>query len=162
MDTSKKLHASRTINASAEDIFALLADPGRHTELDGAGMLRGPEGDAQPIAGVGQVFVMNMHQDALGDYRMINKVLVYVPGARIGWGPTLDPDTDLAKQLGEIQATGHTFTYDLAPADGGGTEVTQTYDWTGVKDPKFEEFFPIVTEDHLAGTLDNLAKAVEK
>ena len=40
MDTSKKLQASKVINAPAEDIFALLADPNRHTVLDGADMLR--------------------------------------------------------------------------------------------------------------------------
>lgn len=160
MDPSKKkLHASKVINAPAEDIFAVLADPNRHTELDGAGMLRGPEGETAPLGGIGQTFTMNMHQPDLGDYRMINRVTAYLPGARIGWGPRVDPSCSLAEQLGDIDAGGHTYTYDLKPVEGG-TEVTQTYEWMSVKDPKFEAFFPVVSQEQLATTLDNLDAAV--
>ncbi|HEY2191554.1 MAG TPA: SRPBCC family protein [Actinomycetospora sp.] len=159
MDTSKKVKASKVINAPAEDIFALLADPNRHTEFDGADMLRGPEGDAAPIGGIGQTFTMNMYAPDLGEYRMINTVVAFLPGARIGWGPRVDPTCSLAEQLGDMDAGGHTYTYDLKPVDGG-TEVTQTYEWMSVKDPNFEAFFPRVSQEQLAATLDNLEAAV--
>lgn len=32
---------SRRIEAPAEEIFRILADPGQHSDLDGSGMLRG-------------------------------------------------------------------------------------------------------------------------
>lgn len=91
MDTSKKLQASRVIEAPAHDIFALLADPSRHTEFDGADMVRGVEGESESIIGLGQTFTMWMNNSALGDYRTINTVTAFVPDARIGWGPQLDP-----------------------------------------------------------------------
>lgn len=159
MDTDKKLQASRVVAAPADHVFALLSDPHRHSALDGAGMIRGVEGDTPPISGIGQVFTMNMHADDLGDYRMVNSVTAFVPGARVGWAPKVDPTCELAGKLGDMEASGHTFTYDLREVDGG-TEVTSTYDWTGVKDPQFEEMFPRVSQEQLAGTLDKLSDAV--
>ncbi|GAY07473.1 SRPBCC family protein [Pseudonocardia sp. N23] len=160
MDTSRKLQASKVIDAPADKIFALLSDPSRHSDLDDAGMIRGPEGDAPPIGGIGQVFTMNMHQDALGDYRMVNTVTAYQPSSRIGWAPAMDPSCDLAAKLGEMDASGHTFTYDLAEADGGGTRVTQTYEWMSVHDEEFLKLFPVVSEKDLQGTLDKIASQV--
>lgn len=155
MNSSKQLQASKTISAPADQIFALLADPSRHTELDDSGMLRGPKGDAKPIAAVGQTFTMNMHNDMLEDYRMVNTVTSYEPDSRIGWGPAIDPTCESAAKVAGIEVGGHTYTYDLRPVDGG-TEVTQTYDWSAVKDPKFEEMFPLVSQEQLAGTLDKI------
>ena len=56
---------------------------------------------------------MNMHQDALGDYRMIDTVSAFVPDARIGWGPSMDPDCDAAKNFEGVDVSGHTYTWDL-------------------------------------------------
>jgi hypothetical protein len=158
VDTSRKLQASTVIDAPAATIFALLSDPERHTDLDGVDMLRGVVGDVPSIAGIGQTFTMNMRQDALGDSRMINSVTAFVPDARIGWSPSMDPSCDPAAKLGEVDASGHTYTYDLQEVDGG-TNVTQTYEWMSVKDPKFLECFP-VSEEQLASTLDRIAAAV--
>ncbi|GEL23891.1 ATPase [Pseudonocardia sulfidoxydans NBRC 16205] len=159
MDTSRKLQASKVIEAPADTIFALLSDPKRHVDLDDAGMVRGPEGDAPPIGGIGQVFTMNMHQDALGDYRMVNTVTAYQPGSRIGWAPAIDPSCDLASKIGDMNVSGHTFTYDLAETDEG-TRVTQTYEWMSVHDEQFLAMFPVVSEKDLNATLDKIASAV--
>jgi len=159
VDTSRKLQASKVIDAPADKIFALLSDPSRHVDLDDAGMVRGPEGDAPPIGGIGQVFTMNMHQDALGDYRMVNTVTAYQPTSRIGWAPAMDPSCDLASKLGDMDASGHTFTYDLAEVDGG-TRVTQTYEWMSVHDEEFLKLFPVVSEKDLGATLDRIASQV--
>jgi hypothetical protein len=159
MDT-KQLQASKIIHAPSEKIFALLEDPHRHTALDGSGTLRGPDTGTSPLSAIGQVFIMNMSAPDLGDYRAINTVTALVPGTRIGWGPSLDPSCALAEKLGDMKTGGHTFTYDLLEVEGG-TEVTQTYDWSGVKDPKFEAICPRVSQDDLARTLDNIASAIE-
>lgn len=161
MDTSRKIQASKVIDAPAADIFALLSDPSRHDEIDGSGMLRGVDGDSGPLLALGQTFAMKMHQDELGDYRMFNVVTALVPDARIGWSPSIDPDCELASKLGDMKVGGHTFTYDLSEVEGG-TEVTETYDWMSVKDPEFLKMLPIVSEDDLKGTLDKISEAVAK
>jgi hypothetical protein len=56
---------------------------------------------------------------------------------------------------------GHTFTYDLREVDGG-TEVTEIYDWMSVHDPEFEKMLPVVTEQDLQLSLDNLSEAVHR
>ena len=159
MDTDKKLQASKVINAPADKIFALLADPGQHTALDDSGMLRGPSEETPPISGIGQIFTMSMHNDLLGDYRMVNSVTAFVESARIGWSPKLDPTSENADKVADVEIGGHTWTYDLSEVEGG-TQVTETYDWTSVKDPKFEEMFPLVTQEQIEASLDKLAAAV--
>jgi hypothetical protein len=70
---------SRRIAAPAAVIFRVLADPGRHTELDGSAMLRGAVTTA-PVSGVGDVFIMKMYFSGLGDYEMNNHVVEYELG----------------------------------------------------------------------------------
>jgi hypothetical protein len=77
---------SRRIGAPASVIFTILADPGRHREFDGSGMVRGMV-SGSTIRGVGDVFVMNMYFHELGDYQMINHVVEFQPDRRIGWEP---------------------------------------------------------------------------
>src|SRR5580704_3891817 len=75
---------SRRICAPAHDIFQILANPVRHLELDGSGMLRGAVSTTM-ISGVGDVFVMKMYYSELGDYEMNNHVVDYEADRRIGW-----------------------------------------------------------------------------
>ena len=163
MSTDQSCRASRVINASASEIFELLADPNRHRLLDGSGMLRGPDPGTKEVTEVGQTFRMNMHHPQLGDYQMINTVRSFEPGSRIGWAPALDPSSgDLLKSLGVKKASGHTFTYDLHDANDGATVVTQTYDWSGVDDPDFAKLCPLLSEEQLAQTLEKIAQKVER
>jgi hypothetical protein len=156
--SDERFTASTTIAAPAATIFALLADPGRHQEIDGANHLRGTQDG--PVTGTGDTFAMEMYQDAFGPYRMINTVSAFEQDRRIGWSPSIDPDCELAGKLGDMKVGGHTYTYDLAEGDGG-TTVTQTYDWSGVTDPQFKTMVPIVTQQNLVDTLANLKQAVE-
>ena len=57
--TGEPVVVSRRIKAPAEDVFRILAGPGRHPDLDGSGMVRGSVLDAV-VAGVGDVFVTRM------------------------------------------------------------------------------------------------------
>src|SRR5271165_695510 len=63
VDDDRQLQVSRIIDAPPERIFAVLADPARHRELDGAGMLHGLDSGDAPVTAAGQAFVMNMNQD---------------------------------------------------------------------------------------------------
>jgi hypothetical protein len=53
-DEYQPVAVSRRICAAAHDIFQVLADPGRHRDLDGSGMLRGVV-SSTTISGVGDV-----------------------------------------------------------------------------------------------------------
>jgi len=89
-DEYEPIRVSRRIGAPARVIFPILADPGRHRELDGSGMLQEVV-SGTTICGVGDVFVMKMYFDELGEYHMINHVVEYEPGRRIGWEPEAGP-----------------------------------------------------------------------
>ncbi|MCE3554422.1 TIGR03086 family metal-binding protein [Pseudonocardia sp. RS11V-5] len=158
MSDAKQLEATRVVHAPAARVFAILADPRRHEAIDGSGMLRGT--DSGPITAAVQVFAMNMHHDGLGDYRAFNTVTEFEPGVVLGWAPGLDPDCEVAEKLAGITTGGHTYTYRLREV-AAGTEVTEIYDWSGVQDPQFEAFCPMVSREQLAGSLERLARAVE-
>lgn len=121
------VRVSRRIGVSAATIFGVLADPARHTELDGSGMLRGAVTTA-PVGAVGDVFVMKMSAPGLGDYQMNNHVVEFERDRRIAWEPEagdghagLEPDYDGGRW-------GHRWSYDLVPDGPAATIVTETYD----------------------------------
>jgi uncharacterized protein YndB with AHSA1/START domain len=118
---------SRRIEAPAHAVFQILADPRRHLDLDGSGMLRGAV-TSTAISGVGDVFVMKMHFETLGDYEMNNHVVEYVPDRRIGWEPEAGrghPDASAEAGRGRW---GHRWSYELQPAGPDATIVTEIYD----------------------------------
>ncbi|GAA4861708.1 SRPBCC family protein [Actinomycetospora straminea] len=154
---SDQITVTRTVDAKPDQLFSLLATPGRHHEFDGAGMLQGVEGNAT-VSGVGDQFVMNMRNDALGDYQMLNTVTAYEQDREIAWSPQLHPLDGYTDKLGDVQAKGHVWRWRLEPS-GTGTEVTQTYDWSAVRDDQFKGFFPMVTEEQMGRTIDNVAEA---
>jgi uncharacterized protein YndB with AHSA1/START domain len=85
-DRYEPITASRRIDAPAGEIFEILADPGRHRELDGSGMLREVV-SGTAISADGDVFVMKMYFEEYGEYHMINHVVEFEPERRIGWEP---------------------------------------------------------------------------
>ena len=154
-----QITVTRTVDAKPDKIFALLATPARHHEFDGAGMLQGVEGSGA-VSGVGDQFVMKMHNDVLGDYKMLNTVTTYEQDREIGWAPQAHPLDGYTDKLGDVQGKGHTWTWKLEPAENG-TEVTQVYDWSGVADDQFKGFFPLVTEEQMTETIDKVADAAK-
>ena len=155
---SDQIQVSKTVDASPQQLFALLSTPARHTEFDGANMIQGPEGSGSQIQGVGDEFVMNMNNPDLGDYQMKNTVTAFEQDRRIGWAPSIHPIDGYTDKLGDVKATGHSYTWELEPS-GGGTKVTQTYDWSGVTDEQFRGFFPMVSEQQLDDSIDRAASA---
>ena len=117
-----RVSISRRIRARPQEIFAVLADPNRHAEIDGSGMVREAIG-AVPVSGVGDVFAMKMYYEEFGDYEMNNTVVEYDPGRLIAWEPTRrDVDED---------AWHHRWRYELAATEEGVTVVTETFDLSG-------------------------------
>ena len=117
---------SRRIEADAPTIFAIVADPGRHTEIDGSEMLRGALTDSA-VSGVGDVFVLNMFLERLGgDYQMANTVVEYEQDRKIVWEPRRHdvPDSPVG---------GHLWGYELRPDGEKATVVTEVVIW--LEDP---------------------------
>jgi hypothetical protein len=123
---------SRRISAPARVIFPILADPGRHRELDGSGMLRGVV-SGTTISAVGDVFVMNMYFDELGDYQMINHVVEYEPDRRIGWEPEAGRGHPNAEPGAERPARwGQRWSFELTPDGPDATVVTEIFNCSQV------------------------------
>jgi uncharacterized protein YndB with AHSA1/START domain len=148
--------ATTIINAPAEAIFAVLADPARHPAIDGTGWVCEPL-DGRQLTAAGQVFRMAMyhpnHPD--GNYQMANQVQVFDPPRAISWKPGTDPGD------GDLRFGGWVWGYELAPAGTSGTRVTLSYDWSAVPDPIRQRIgFPPFPPDHLGNSLAHLAGLV--
>jgi uncharacterized protein YndB with AHSA1/START domain len=118
---------SRQIEAPAERLFALLADSGNHPLIDGSGMVREPA-PAVTVSGTGDVFLMNMHRDDMGDYQMRNEVVEYEAGRRLVWEPAR-PEAFIPEQQDTVGPPAlYRWGYELTPDGPGVTMVTETFD----------------------------------
>ena len=89
------MSATTTINAPAQTVFDVLADPSTHAAIDGTGWVR-ESLDGVRLTETGQVFRMAMYHDNHPDkdYEMANKVVVYDPPHAIAWEPGQDSAGD--------------------------------------------------------------------
>ncbi|WP_394213958.1 SRPBCC family protein [Brachybacterium vulturis] len=152
------LTVTRTIDVPAKDLFDLLTLPARHHEFDGSGMVRNAD-DTERIDKVGEKFVMNMHHQGRGDdYRTHNFVTAYDENKMIGWQPANEAEDGTAP----TEPLGWEWLYELKPRGAGSTEVSLTYDWSKVTDPKLLEHvgFPMIPQEDLEQSLNLLAAAV--
>ena len=145
---SERLEATRLVDAPAARVFALLADPDRHPDLDASGTVRGAR-THRPVTGVGDVFEMDMHGTDVGDYVVDNHVVAFEPDREIAWAP--------ATHGGE--RGGQEWGYRLEP-DGDATRVTHVYDWSRVTLERLRPYLPVVDADGLAATIGRLARLV--
>jgi uncharacterized protein YndB with AHSA1/START domain len=151
--TDDAIAVSTTVDAPADTVFAVLADPSTHAAIDGTGWVRDSL-DGQPLSRSEQVFRMAMyhpnHPD--GDYEMANRVEVFDPPRAIGWRPgQAGPD-------GDLTFGGWFWRYDLTPVASDQTRVTLTYDWSAVPQEIREHIgFPPFEVSHLENSLSHLA-----
>ena len=124
----KPVEVSRRIEAPAALIFKILANPQRHMDFDGSGMLRGAVLD-RPISDVGNTFTMKMHR--LGDdYLMLNHVVEFEPDRRIFWEPAPgDPSRAEGNDPSKVGIpVGYRWGYILTPDGDDATVVTEVFD----------------------------------
>lgn len=148
---NSKVVVSRTIPASASDIFDILSDPGKHQSFDGSGFVRGAV-KPQRISGTGQVFRMDMTGDHMGgDYQTDNTVVGFDQNKLIAW-KTAPAGTE---------PPGWEWVWELTPNGPDSTDVQLTYDWSQVSDPELlkKVKFPLVTPEQLDGSLERLSEA---
>lgn len=127
MSETLTVSVAKEIPAPAEAVFALLADPTKHPEIDGSGMLRSATSSGA-ISGVGDTFTMQMHNDEMGDYEMINHVVEYEPGRCIAWEPALLHAGRVEDKDDEGVRSGHRWSFQLEPVNSAATVVTESYD----------------------------------
>lgn len=146
-----------TINAPAETVFAVLADPATHQAIDGTGWVR-ESLDGKALAETGQIFRMAMYHDNYGGmhYEMANRVEVFEPPRAIAWLPGQGDDD------ANIEFGGWIWRYDLKPLGDDRTEVTLTYDWSAVPPTLRKEIeFPPFDRQHLDNSLKHLAELAQ-
>jgi hypothetical protein len=110
----KSVSRTAVVAAPPNVIFALLADPQRHEELDGSDTLRGHATGPERLS-KGAKFGMSMHLHGV-PYRITNTVLEFDEDRRIAWR----------------HFYGHVWRWELEPVDVDGrpgTQVTETFDW---------------------------------
>ena len=102
---------SRVINATPAEIFDLLADPSKHSTFDGSGTVQESTDSSPDRLSEGAKFGMKMRWGV--PYRMTNEVVEFDEPNLISWR----------------HLAGHVWRYRLHEVDGGGTEVTEEFDW---------------------------------
>ncbi|MEE6163282.1 MULTISPECIES: SRPBCC family protein [unclassified Mycolicibacterium] len=156
--TDDTMSAACTINAPAETVFAVLADPTTHQAIDGTGWVR-ESLDGKPLTAVGQVFRMAMYHSNYGGmhYEMANRVEAFEPSHAIAWLPGQGADDD------NLEFGGWVWRYDLKQVGGEQTEVTLTYDWSAVPQAIREHIgFPPFDRQHLDNSLKHLAELAQR
>ncbi|WP_033287979.1 SRPBCC family protein [Amycolatopsis jejuensis] len=148
-ETPRVVRASREIAASAERIFALIADPSLQPTWDGNDNLA-EAAPGQRIRAVGDVFTTEL---TVGTVRE-NHVVEFEEGRLVAWRPS---------EPGEPQP-GHLWGWELEPLTEARTRVTHTYDWTHLNpDDTMRITRARTTTTHrLEASLDNLARAAEQ
>ena len=131
-----------SVRASSADVFALVADPHRHPELDGSGTVRdipvtGPERLSE-----GAKFSVGMKQYGV-PYKITSTVTAFEADHLIEWQ----------------HPGGHRWRWELDETTPGITQVTETFDYSTAKAPKLLELFgqPAKNGIGITKTLEALA-----
>jgi uncharacterized protein YndB with AHSA1/START domain len=143
MTNSKMVSTERVINAPAEKIFDVLADPRQHSVIDGSGTVKRPRSGPDRLV-LGAKFGMAMHHFL--PYPVTNEVVEFEEGRRIAW-------RHMAHDV---------WRYELEPRDGA-TLVRETFDWSHSRIGKAHEMMRVPKQNLAAmeKTLERLAEHVE-
>lgn len=138
----------KVIRAPAEAIFALLADPTRHPDIDGSGAVKRAKADAPQRLALGSKFGMSMRVGI--PYSMVNTVIEFEDNRRIAWQ---------ARPPGFVGrfSAGRIWRYELEPVEGG-TRVTESWDLSQDKQRMFLRLggLPDKTRTNMQKTLERI------
>ena len=143
----------RLIPAPASAIFALLADPSRHPEIDGSGTVLHPSSPGSRRLGIGDTFGMSMKLGV--PYSTRNVVIEFEEDRRIAW------QTLAAAPIDKV-LTGRVWCYELEPVNGG-TIVRETWDISReatLSRPIVRRLMGAQTRINMARTLERIESAV--
>ena len=130
------------VDAAPGQIFALVADPHRHRELDGSGTIRDVAVDGPHELSEGARFSVGMKQFGV-PYRITSTVTEFTDGSVIEWQHPL----------------GHRWRWEFADIGAGSTQITEIFDYSTSKAPRLLELIgqPKKNAEGIARTLDGLA-----
>jgi uncharacterized protein YndB with AHSA1/START domain len=139
----RKVTFTTVVDRPPAELYALVADPHRHAELDGSGTVgktvKGPE-----RLSAGDKFSVNMKMFGL-PYRITSKVTHVVPDSVLEWK----------------HPAGHKWRWEFESTDAG-TRVTETFDYSalpGIQAKALEALgFPKRNGDGVRQTLEKLAR----
>lgn len=140
----------RFIPAPPETIFDLLADPSRHSEIDGSGTVRAAKEGSQRLA-LGSRFGMSMK--AGFSYSMVSTIVEYEENRRIAWQTRPTPS------LGRHLFGGRIWRYELEPREGG-TLVRESWDISQEKNSWLVRAARSKSVDAMTKTLERLEHVV--
>src|ERR1700727_1765349 len=116
-----QVSATAVIAAPPQQLFALLTDPAQHPLIDGTDSVLGVQDGGPDRVTLGSKFGMDMKIGA--PYKILNTVVEYDQDRLIAWR----------------HFYGHRWRWQLRPLNGGpddgGTEVTETFDWSTTRVP---------------------------
>jgi len=138
---------SIVVDTSADVVFAILADPAAHLEIDGTDSVRGVMSSRnERRLALGDRFGMNMR---IGfPYQVRNTVVEFHENRLIAW-------QHFAK---------HTWRYELDEFEPGRTRVTESWDWSGSPYARVMELagFPDRNRRGIGASLVKLKALAEK
>ncbi|WP_405496886.1 SRPBCC family protein [Nocardia sp. NBC_00511] len=147
IEAVRVVSAEREIAASAERVFALIADPAQQPFWDGNQNLANAAA-GQRITGVGESFLMTLTTGAVRE----NHVVEFEEGRLIAWQPS-EPGA---------ARPGHLWRWELRDLGDGRALVTHTYDWTVLTDEKRLVRARATTPEMLRASIDRLATLAEQ
>lgn len=110
--TQRTVSATTTIDAPPEVVFGIVANPHQHARIDGSGSVQSVVEGPDRLA-AGAQFDVSMRMFGV-PYTISNRVVEFEPDRRIAW-----------RHFG-----GHRWRYELEPAEGERTRVTETFDYS--------------------------------
>lgn len=154
------------IDAPADTVFDLLADPSAHVAIDGTGGVVQPVDDER-LTEAGQIFRMGMFHENHPNkhYEMSNRVEVFDRPRAVAWQPGAEPRHIPGRRADDgapVEYGGWIWRYDLEPLGTDRTEVTLTYDWSRVPPEGRDIEFPPFGPEHLDNSLRHLAELAER
>ena len=146
----------RVIPAPPDRIWALVADPRRHQDINGNDTVRAAFDVPERMA-IGSTFGMNM--DFGGAYTMVSTVIEYDEGRRIAWQSRPSAGGSRWRHM----FGGRIWRYELEPVEGG-TRVRESWDLT--QEGKFGLRYVVwgyrrKTKHNMERTLDRIAAIAE-
>lgn len=138
----RKVSRRVTVHAPATELFAIVADPRRHPELDGSGTVRDIPVEGPTRLSRGATFTVGMKQFGV-PYRIRSTVVAYEDGRVLQWQHPL----------------GHSWRWELAETGPATTEVTETFDYSTARAPRLLEILgqPGKNAGGIEATLQGLA-----